>query len=722
MALGAAGVAALLLATVFKFTGVTGDTNPDDVTALNTFYTTLNSPSQLTNWVPQNGDPCGQSWLGVTCSGSRVKTIKVPDMGLNGTLGYNMNLLTELSELDVSNNNLGGSDIPYNLPPNLERLNLNKNKFIGTLPYSISQMSTLQYLNLGHNQLSDINVVFDQLTNITILDFSYNSFSGTLPESFSNMTSLSTLYLQNNQFTGTIDVLTDLPLTDLNVANNQFSGSIPDKLKSINNLQTSGNSFSNSPAPAAMEPPSDTPPSQPSPSGTPSRSKNNSSPSQGSGTDNGGSDGKNSKVGGAAVAGIVISLVVVGALVAFFLIKRKAMRRQQGGDLEKNMHLSPLASGKIKQLRPIRSISLSPTGKELKNNVSMNLKPPSKIELHESFDENDPTNKPATKKVNLSSIRATAYTVADLQEATESFSADNLVGEGSFGRVYRAKLSDQKVLAVKKINFSAIPDHPSDFFIKLVANVANLNHPNLSELDGYCSEHGQCLLAYEFYKNGCLHDLLHLSDGNSRSLSWNNRVKIALGSARALEYLHETCSPPIIHKNFKSANILLDDELNPHISDCGFADLIPNQELQESDDNSGYKAPEATMSGQYSQKSDVYSFGVVMLELLTGRKAFDSSQPRSQQSLVRWASPQLHDIDSLDQMVDPALEGLYPAKSLSRFADAIALCVQPEPEFRPPMSEVVQSLVRLVQRSSMGAGLSSERNSCRFDESCDHTF
>ncbi|RCV44430.1 hypothetical protein SETIT_9G373600v2 [Setaria italica] len=703
MALGAAGVAALLFATVF--TGVTGDTNSDDVTALSTFYTALNSPSQLTNWVPQNGDPCGQSWLGVTCSGSRVITIKVPGMGLNGTLGYNMNLLTELSELDASNNNLGGSDIPYNLPPNLERLNLEKNNFIGTLPYSISKMATLNYLNLGHNQLSDINVVFNQLTNLTTLDFSYNSFSGTLPESFSNMTSLSTLYLQNNQFTGTIDVLTDLPLTDLNVANNQFSGSIPDKMKSISNLQTSGNSFSNSPAPAATAPPPDTRPSRPSPSGSPSQSNHNSSPSRGRDTGNGGSGGKSSKVTGAAVAGIVISLVAVGALVGFFLIKRKSMRHQQGGDPEKNEHLSPLASGKIKQLRPIRSILLSPTGKELKKNVSMNLKPPSKIELHKSFNENDPTNKPVAKKVNLSSIRATAYTVADLQVATESFSADNLVGEGSFGRVYRAQLSDQKVLAVKKINFSAIPDHPSDFFVKLVVNIAKLNHPNLSELDGYCSEHGQCLLAYEFYKNGSLHDLLHLSDGNSRSLSWNSRVKIALGSARALEYLHETCSPSIIHKNFKSSNILLDDELNPHISDFGFADLIPNQELQESDDNSGYRAPEVTMSGQYSQKSDVYSFGVVMLELLTGRKAFDSSQPRSQQSLVRWATLQLHDIDLLDQMVDPALEGLYPAKSLSRFADAIALCVQPEPEFRPPMSEVVQSLVRLVQRSSMGAGL-----------------
>ncbi|KAJ1296896.1 hypothetical protein BS78_01G336900 [Paspalum vaginatum] len=717
MAFGVAGLAALLLATAFA--GVTADTNSDDVTALNTLYTTLNSPSQLTNWVPQNGDPCDQSWLGVTCSGSRVITIKIPGMGLEGTLGYNLNLLAELSELDASNNNLGGSDIPYNLPPNLERLNLEKNNFTGTLPYSISHMPTLKYLNLGHNQLSGIDVMFSQLTNLTTLDFSYNSFSGTLPESFSSLSSLSILHLQNNQFTGTIDLLVDLPLTDLNVENNQFSGSIPDKLKSISNLQISGNSFSDSPPPATTAPTSDNPPLEPSPSMTPSHSNSNNRPSRGSNTNNGGSGGKSSKVGGAAVAGTVISLVVVGALVTFFLMKRKSVRRQHGGDPEKNEHLSPLTSRRTKQLRPIRAVSLSPTGKELKKNASMNLKPPSKIELHKSFDENDPTNKPVTKKVNLSSIRATAYKVADLQVATESFSADNLVGEGSFGRVYRAQLSDQKVLAVKKINFSALPNHPSDFFVELVGKIAKLSHPNLSELDGYCSEHGQCLLAYEFYKKGSLHDLLHLSDGHSKLLSWNIRIKIALGSARALEYLHETCSPSIILKNFKSSNILLDDEFNPHISDCGFADLIPNPEFQESDANSGYKAPEVTMTGQYSQKSDVYSFGAVMLELLTGRKAFDSSQPRSHQSLVLWASPQLHDIDSLDQMVDPALEGMYPAKSLSRFADAIALCVQPEPEFRPPMSEVVQSLVLLVQRSCMGTALSSERNSRRFDASGD---
>lgn len=138
-------------------------------------------------------------------------------------------------------------------------------------------------------------------------------------------------------------------------------------------------------------------------------------------------------------------------------------------------------------------------------------------------------------------------------------------------------------------------------------------------------------------------------------------------------YLHEVCLPSVVHQNFKSENILLDAELNPHLSDCGLASLLQNGNQAM---NHNACAPEVADSGQYTMKSDVYSFGVVMLELLTGRKPFDSSRPRAEQSLVRWATPQLHDIDALTKMVDPALEGLYPVKSLSRFADVIALCVQ----------------------------------------------
>lgn len=256
---------------------------------------------------------------------------------------------------------------------------------------------------------------------------------------------------------------------------------------------------------------------------------------------------------------------------------------------------------------------------------------------------------------------------------------------------------------MKKIDSSALPSNMSDNFMEMVSNISQLHHTNVTELVGYCSEHGQHLLVYEFHKNGSLYDFLHISDEYSKPLIWNTRVKIALGTARALEYLHEVCSPSVVHKNIKSANILLDAELNPHLSDSGLATFIPNADevLNRDDVGSGYSAPEVTMSGQYSLKSDVYGFGVVMLELLTGRKPFDSTRHRLEQSLVRWATPQLHDIDALSKMVDPALKGLYPVKSLSRFADVIALCVQPEPEFRPPMSEVVEALVRLVQRANM---------------------
>uniref|UniRef100_A0A0E0AMQ8 Protein kinase domain-containing protein n=1 Tax=Oryza glumipatula TaxID=40148 RepID=A0A0E0AMQ8_9ORYZ len=686
----AVATGAVMLFLAATLSGVSANTDSDDVNALNVLYTSMNSPSQLTNWVSQNGDPCGQSWLGITCSGSRVTAIKLSGMGINGTLGYNMNLLTSLVELDTSKNNLGGSDIPYNLPPNLERLNLAENNFTGSIPYSISQMIALRILNLGHNHLATTNDMFNQLTNLT------------------------TFNLQNNGFNGTIDVLADLPLTDLNVANNQFTGWIPDKLKKIKNLQTNGNSFGSGPSPPPppyQSPPYKSPPykapqsRQPAP---PTTTVNNNLSDDGR---------KHSKLSGGAIAGIVVCLVVVGAIVAFFVIKKKYWSLPRGGDPEQKEPLSPIVSGFKDSLKQMKSIKIISTiGKEeLQKTVSMNLKPPTRIDLHKSIDENDVTSKSFTRKISLSSIRTPAYTVADLQVATGSFCADNLIGEGLFGRVYKAKFNDHKVLAVKKINFSAFPGHPSDLFIELVANISRLNHPSLSELVGYCSEHGQCLLAYEFYRNGSLKDLLHLVDDQSQPLSWNSRVKIALGSARALEYLHETCSPSVIHKNFKSSNIFLDNELNPHLSDSGFADLIPNRESQVSDEDSGYRAPEVTMSGQYSVKSDVYSFGVVMLELLTGRKPFDRSRPRSEQSLVGWATPQLHDIDALDQMVDPALQGLYPSKSLSRFADAIALCVQSEPEFRPPMSEVVQLLVRLVQRANMTRMCGSDGHSWRRD-------
>ncbi|XP_076942440.1 protein STRUBBELIG-RECEPTOR FAMILY 7-like isoform X2 [Bidens hawaiensis] len=674
----------LLAILLLTPTCINGDTDPSDASALRVMYQGLNSPGQLTKWTSNGGDPCGEDWKGVKCSGSKVTEIDLSGLGLSGNLGYQLTSLTSLTNFDISNNNLG-NQIPYNLPPNLQRLNIAGCGFSGSIPYSISLMTSLKYLNVARNQLNgELPDMFQKLTALSTLDLSYNSLTGNLPESFSSLSSATNMYLQNNQFTGTIDVLADLPLKNLNVANNKFSGWVPTQLKNIN-LQKDGNLWNSGTAP-------------PPPPGTPAGRNRQPSGNRNQPTNNSSDGGKKSGVNGGAIAGIVISILVVGAVIAFFLLKKRSKKPHTDIEKMENQPFASLASQPqgVQEMKPVPASSKENV-KAFEIPSAINLKPPP-IERHKSFDDDDISAKPVVpKKISVAPTNVLSYTIADLQIATNSFSADNLVGEGSTGRVFRAQFEDGKIVAVKKINSSALRGDLSENFIDAVSDISRLRHPNVTELVGYCCEHGQHLLVYEFLKNGSLYDFLHLADEyNSKPLTWNNRVQIALGAARALEYLHEVCSPSVIHKSIKSANILLDSDLNPHISDCGLASLVPDadQEL----DNS---APEVSMSGQYTIKSDVYGFGVTMLELLTGRKPFDSSRTRSEQSLVRWATPQLHDIDALAKMVDPALKGLYPVKSLSRFADVIALCVQPEPEFRPPMSEVVEALVRLVQRTNM---------------------
>ncbi|KAJ9136389.1 hypothetical protein P3X46_033473 [Hevea brasiliensis] len=668
-------------------------TDPTDVQALQVMYTSLNSPLQLTNWKSNGGDPCTESWKGVTCEGSAVVSIQISGLGLSGTVGYLLSDLMSVRTFDLSVNNIHES-IPYQLPPNLTSLNLARNNFSGNLPYSISSMVSLTYLNVSRNSLSQsVGDVFSNLSLFTTLDLSFNNFSGDLPSSFSSSSNLSTLNVQNNQLTGSLDVLTGLPLTTLNVANNHFSGWIPQELSSIPNFKYDGNSFDNGPAPP---PPPFTPP-------PPGRSHNNRSHSGSGGRSPQSSNGQSSEsdkgMSVGALIGIIVGSVFIFliALVIFYITKNKrkdigakvSRRSQSAGTNDINTEIE---EQRVKNIAAITDLKPRPAEKLVVERLQGNS---------------------GSIKRMKSPITATSYTVASLQTATNSFSQEFIIGEGSLGRVYRGEFPNGKAMAIKKIDNAALSLQEEDNFLEAVSNMSRLRHPNIVSLIGYCAEHGQRLLVYEYIGKGSLHDMLHFADDGSKALSWNARVRVALGTSRALEYLHEVCLPCVVHRNFKSANILLDEEFNPLLSDCGLAALTPNTERQVSTQmvgSFGYSAPEFALSGVYTVKSDVYSFGVVMLELLTGRKPLDSSRVRSEQSLVRWATPQLHDIDALAKMVDPALNGMYPAKSLSRFADIIALCVQPEPEFRPPMSEVVQSLVRLVQRASVVKRRSSDES------------
>eukprot|EP01018_Ginkgo_biloba_P026827 Gb_28995 [translate_table: standard] len=680
------------------FAAADGTTDQQDVSALSNVYTNLNSPQQLTGWSANGGDPCGQSWKGVSCSGSSVISIKLSGLGLSGSLYYQLSNLASLTILDLSNNNIQ-NNIPYALPPKLQQMNLAGNSLSGNLPYSISTITSLNYLNVSHNQLSgQITDVFGQLSSLNSLDLSFNNLAQNLPQGFSSLSSLNVLHLQNNQITGSINVLAHLPLTDLNIENNHFSGWVPNELKSIN-PQVNGNNFTTGPAPP---PPPYTPPPPSNEPDSPAHKSPNTRSSSGGSMDQGNDKGG---LSGGAIAGIVIA--VLAAVAAVLVIAFFARKSSKGGQDEEKLHagvtFSPLATFTAKASKESSELKIRPSPPEI------TLKPPPS-ERHKSTGDKGFGSMFASKRTK-SPITATEYSIADLQMATSSFSQDNLIGEGAVGRVYRADFPNGKILAVKKMDISSLSLQKPEDFLEAVSNMSRLHHSNITELVGYCTEHGQYLLVYEYFDNGALHEILHMADETNIKLTWNARVRIALGTARALEYLHEVCSPSVVHRNLKSANILLDDELNPHLADCGIAALNPNSEHQVSTQMAGsfgYSAPEYAMSGVYTVKSDVYSFGVVMLELLTGRKPLDSSRPRSEQSLVRWATPQLHDIDALAKMVDPALKGIYPAKSLSRFADIIALCVQPEPEFRPPMSEVVQALVRLMQRAGLNKRISGD--------------
>ncbi|CAM6037987.1 unnamed protein product [Sphagnum compactum] len=751
-------VSSLLVISSVVF--VNAVTDAGDVAALTNLYLDLQQPPQLWNWKINASagagagveDPCAQNWLGVVCSGANVTELHLSNLGLGGQLGYQLSAFQSLLYFDVSSNNIGGV-LPNQLPPSIQNLILARNRLTGSLPYSLGQLPGLTILDISQNAISNgILDMFSPLVSLTTLDLSYNTLTGPLPNSLGALTALMVLNLQNNQLNGNLplSLLNLTNLQTLNIQNNQFTGSIPPGLNP-HSFMYGGNQFSTSPVLPPPPPPSILPsppplstqlPPQPLLSPTPLLTPTAAPPpnvsihkprvkspanSAGVGTRRSGK----SFWTGARITGVVIAvlLLVAISLSLMFFLWRLRSKRICVSDEEK-------VNGRGSWVRPL----ISPVMKALEGGIMME-KTTSRASAAVQIPKTPPSLKSISEKgasgrsipgkgPKMVMMAATAFSVGDLQTATNSFAQENLIGEGSLSRVYRGDFPNGQVFAVKKLDLSVAQVQDKEEFLAAVCTMAHLQHANITKLVGYCVEHGQRLLVYQYINRGTLNDALHTSEEAAKRISWNMRIKIALGAARALEYLHEVCLPAMVHRNFKSANILLDDEMNPHLSDCGIAAFTPlgveRQVSAQMLGSFGYSAPEYAMSGLYTMRSDVYSFGVVLLELLTGRKPLDSTRKRAEQSLVRWATPQLHDIDALTKMVDPALKGIYPAKSLSRFADIIALCVQPEPEFRPPMSELVQTLVRLMQRASLskrrsGDDLSGSRRISDYCEPSDST-
>lgn len=300
-----------------------------------------------------------------------------------------------------------------------------------------------------------------------------------------------------------------------------------------------------------------------------------------------------------------------------------------------------------------------------------------------------------------SSTRFFAY--EELKEATNNFELASVLGEGGFGRVYKGVLKDGTSVAIKKLSSGG---HQGDReFLVEVEMLSRLHHRNLVKLLGYYSsrDSSQHLLCYELVPNGSLEAWLHGPLDANHTLDWETRMKIALDAARGLAYLHEDSQPCVIHRDFKASNILLENNFHAKVADFGLAKQAPegrgNYLSTRVMGTFGYVAPEYAMTGHLLVKSDVYSYGVVLLELLSGRKPVDMSQPSGQENLVTWSRPILRDKDRLGELVDPRLGGKYPKEDFVQVCAIAAACVAPEANQRPTMGEVVQSL-KMVQRTS----------------------
>lgn len=302
-------------------------------------------------------------------------------------------------------------------------------------------------------------------------------------------------------------------------------------------------------------------------------------------------------------------------------------------------------------------------------------------------------------------VVAYVFTLKEMQEATNDFCGDNMLGEGGFGRVYRGVLRSGQVVAIKLMEGWGCASQGEREFRVEVDILSRLNHPNLVRLIGYCADKHQRLLVYEFVNHGNLQEHLH---GVLRTkTNWQTRVKIALGAARGLCHLHHSpaIGNPVIHRDFKSSNILLGDDFQAKVCDFGLAKLVPfGSKTYVSTrvlGTFGYLDPQYTATGHVTLKSDVYGFGVVLLELLTGRRAVDATQALTRQNLVTQVKGQLKWRSRLKRMIDPEISrDSYHVESVAAFAGLAARCVREDGNRRPSMRECVRELENILLHTS----------------------
>ncbi|CAN8290032.1 unnamed protein product [Cochlearia groenlandica] len=534
------------------------------------------------------------------------------------------------------------------------RVDLGNGELSGQLVPQLGQLKSLQYLELYSNNITGpVPSDLGNLTNLVSLDLYLNSFNGPIPDSLGKLFKLRFLRLNNNSLTGPIPMsltyITTLQVLDL--SNNQLSGSVPDNgsfslftpISFANNLDICG-PVTSRPCPGSPPfsppPPFIPPPTVPTPGGYSS----------------------NGAIAGGVAAGA--ALLFAAPALAFAWWRR---RKPQEFFFD--------VPGWSMSLQYPRFVSL----KHWFCTQSLNF-------VFCDAAEEDP-------EVHLGQLKR--FSLRELQVATDSFSNKNILGRGGFGKVYKGRLADGTLVAVKRLKEERTPGGELQFQTE-VEMISMAVHRNLLRLRGFCMTPTERLLVYPYMANGSVASCLRERPPSQLPLAWPIRQQIALGSARGLSYLHDHCDPKIIHRDVKAANILLDEDFDAVVGDFGLARLMDYKDTHVTTavrGTIGHIAPEYLSTGKSSEKTDVFGYGIMLLELITGQRAFDLARLANDDDvmLLDWVKGLLKE-KKLEMLVDPDLKSNYTEAEVEQLIQVALLCTQSSPMERPKMSDVVRML------------------------------
>ncbi|XP_016572944.1 protein NSP-INTERACTING KINASE 3 isoform X2 [Capsicum annuum] len=547
-------------------------------------------------------------------------------------------------------------------------LGLLSQSLTGPLSPGIGNLTKLQSLLLQNNAIyGPIPDVVGNLEKLQTLDLSNNKFDGKIPASFGDLKNLNYLRLNNNSLTGSVPQslsnIGGLALVD--VSFNNLSGPLPKisarVFKVVGNPLICGQSSGNNCSAVYPEPLSFPPDSL--------------------GDQRAGSKSHHVAVAfGASFAvflviivketdtgGSAISIVEIALSFFFNFIDQRAG--------SKSHHVAVAFGASFAVFLVIIVIALVLWWRYRHNQQIF-------FDVNEQYDP----------EVCLGHLKR--YVFKELWTATDHFSSKNILGSGGFGVVYKGRLNNGTVVAVKRLkDYNAVGGEIQ--FQTEVELISLAVHRNLLRLWGFCSTESERLLVYPYMPNGSVAARLKDHIHGRPVLDWSRRKGIALGTARGLVYLHEQCDPKIIHRDVKAANILLDEEFEAVVGDFGLAKLLDHRDSHVTTavrGTVGHIAPEYLSTGQSSEKTDVFGFGILLLELITGQKAVDFGRGANQKGVMLDWVKKLHLEKKLNLVVDSDLKNNFDRIELEEMVQVALLCTQFNPIYRPKMSEVLRML------------------------------